>query len=117
MSAVNYSVFILLIALTTFSVCNINAIICYSVLYIFSLFALFISIFKMFYKSSKNIDKYIENIRELSGYAKTDITGATLFAIYVFCLAGMPPFCVFLGKVLFYNAITTIFGIDPQVYI
>ena len=88
MSAVNYSVFILLIALTTFSVCNINAIICYSVLYIFSLFALFISIFKMFYKSSKDIDKYIENIRELSGYAKADITGATLFAIYVFCLAG-----------------------------
>jgi NADH-quinone oxidoreductase subunit N len=46
----------------------------------------------------------VEKISDLGGLAKTDITLATLFAIFMFSMAGVPPMAGFFGKLYIFLA-------------
>ena len=48
--------------------------------------------------------KAVEKIADLGGLAKTDITLATLLAIFMFSMAGIPPFAGFIGKLYIFRA-------------
>jgi NADH-quinone oxidoreductase subunit N len=43
-------------------------------------------------------DHYVENISDLSGLARSDLTFATILAILMFSFAGIPPFAGFWAK-------------------
>ena len=46
----------------------------------------------------------VEKISDLGGLAKTDVTLATLFAIFMFSMAGVPPMAGFFGKLYIFLA-------------
>ncbi len=48
--------------------------------------------------SMRRGDTYVENISDLSGLAKTDLTFATILALLMFSLAGIPPLAGFWAK-------------------
>ena len=48
--------------------------------------------------------KQVERIADLGGLAKTDLGLATLFAIFMFSMAGIPPFGGFFGKLYVFLA-------------
>ena len=48
--------------------------------------------------SMRRGDSYVENISDLSGLAKTDLTFATILALLMFSLAGIPPLAGFWAK-------------------
>jgi NADH-quinone oxidoreductase subunit N len=48
--------------------------------------------------SMRRGDSYVENISDLSGLARTDLTFATILALLMFSLAGIPPLAGFWAK-------------------
>ena len=46
----------------------------------------------------------VDKIADLSGLAKNDLTLASLFAIFMFSMAGIPPMAGFFGKLLVFQA-------------
>jgi NADH-quinone oxidoreductase subunit N len=89
----------ILIGLVSASEMGIKGAVVYSFIYVLmniSIFAIMLSL--------KYQDKYVENIKDLSGISKANPIISICIAIIMFSMAGIPPFAGFFGKFYIFMA-------------
>ncbi|ALE03808.1 NADH-quinone oxidoreductase subunit NuoN [Bartonella ancashensis] len=82
-----------LVGLSSGNILGIKGVILYMTIYLVMTLGSFSFILGM-----RLNDRYVEDIHDLSGLAKTDLFMATIMTIQLFSLAGMPPMAGFFGK-------------------